>query len=120
MHACMCVFRMQVLCVYLSMHVWIYVCLCGGVAFFPLLRKRSYLLSENPAGWQVLTSGYATKVPTRSKNESSPSGAFCFGFLKHLLFTKLKNSALSQLYLRTDLSEILLLTLLARLFENIE
>lgn len=116
---------MQVLCVYLSMHVWIYVCLCGGVASFPLLRKRSYLLSENPAGWQVLTSGYATKVPTRSKNESSPSGAFCFGFLKHLLFTKLKNSALSQLYLRTDLSEILLLTLLACLlkkffFENIE
>lgn len=55
--------------------------------------------------------------PSGAKNKSSLYGAFRFRFLKHLLFTKLKNPALSQLYWKTDLSEILLLTLLAYLLK---
>lgn len=53
---------------YLSMNVWIYVCLYGVCASFPLLGKRSYLLSDNPAGWQLLTTGYAMEmVPPGAK-----------------------------------------------------
>ena len=67
------------------MRGYMYVCV-GVWASFPMLGKRSYLLSENPAGWQVLTTGYTMKVvPIRSKKRVL--SLWCFPFQAFKLST---------------------------------
>lgn len=82
------------------MRGYMYVCV-GVWASFPLLGKHSYLLSENPAGWQVLTTGYTVKVvPIRSKKQVLPLWCFPFQVFKAPPFHQTQKSCLVSAVLK--------------------